>query len=233
MPFAGYTQNRFEAGIGGLLNVHMLNYDNNNTTDSLKNLTKMRLTAQGGFKVNFKINRQFDMQIGLGYNRFSSKFERTGLNFHDSIHPAIGRIEDLSQGASKAALYWYNFDYLSIPLNFMYRIDVRKGAGIYTPYFVFGVQNDILVNHMLKVETRGFTMLGENVHKIKDSRWAPTDYVARINLGGRFEIKLDKLSNIVLQPEIKVAVNPSATAQPKVYQHAAGIWVGLTRKIGI
>lgn len=225
------AQGSFEAGIGGLLNYQFISSTKKNAADSLSAISKSHLSFQAGLRVNFEIKKNWGCQIGFGYARYNSRFERVGWRFHDSIHPALGRIEDLSEAATKTVIYRYNFDYLDIPINFTYKIIVRKGAAYYTPYIIMGFNNEILLNHNLRIDTKGFTIKGENVHKIDDTGWTAAQYNLLMNLGARFEIKLDKKTQVVLQPELKLPLLKSTLSDPTIRYGAAGIWLGIARKI--
>jgi hypothetical protein len=225
------AQGTVEAGIGGLLNYQFISSTKQSTADSLRDLSKAHMSFQAGLRVNFNIKKDWGCQIGIGYARYNSRFERVGLRFHDSIHPALGRIEDLSEAATKTVVYRYNFDYIDIPINFTYRLTVRKGAAYYTPYVIVGFNNEILLNHNLRIDTKGFSINGENIHKIKETGWTATQYNLLMNLGARFEIKLDKKTQVVLQPEFKLPLLKSTESDPTLRYGAAGIWLGIARKI--
>lgn len=225
------AQGSFEVGTGGLLNFQFISSEKNRTADSLRDLSKTHVTFQAGLRANFDIKKNWGCQIGIGYARYNSRFERVGLRFHDSIHPALGRIEDLSEAATKTVIYRYNFDYIDIPINFTYKLIVRKWASYYTPYVILGFNNEILLNHNLRVDTKGFTINGENIHKIDDTEWTAAQYNILMNLGARFEIKLDKNTQMVLQPEFKLPVLKSTLSDPTIRYGAAGLWLGIARKI--
>ncbi len=225
------AQNTVEAGIGGLLNFQFISATQQTIADSLKNISKPHVSLQFGFRANFDFKKNWGCQVGIGYARYNSRFERVGLKFHDSIHPALGRIEDLSEAATKTVVYRYNFDYIDIPINFTYKIDVRKGASLYTPYFLFGINNAILLNHKLRIDTKGFTMNGENIHKIDNSGWTAAKYNLLLNIGARFDIRIDKKTQVVLQPELKLPIMSATTSDPKMRYGAVGMWLGISRKL--
>jgi hypothetical protein len=176
------AQSTIEAGTGGLLNFQFISSEKNGTADSLRDLSKTHVSLQAGLRANFELKKNWGCQIGIGYARYNSRFERVGLRFHDSIHPALGRIEDLSEAATKTVVYRYNFDYIDIPINFTYKLTVRKGAGFYSPYIIVGFNNEILLNHKLRIDTKGFTIKGENIHKIENTGWTAAQYNLLINL---------------------------------------------------
>ncbi len=220
-----------ELGLGPIFNFHFIQSDVQSAEDSLKNLSAFRATLQAGARIQIKAGKNWMIQTGMGYQRNSSRFERTNLQFHDSIHPTIGRIDDLSQAATKSAIYRYNFDYLEIPLNFQYRINVSKGASVYTPYVVLGIQNQILLTHQLRVDLKGFTVQGENIFKVDESGWTAADYKALLNLGARFELNMSKDTWVVIQPEFKLPLLGSTTSDPKVAHGSFATWFGIARKI--
>lgn len=224
------AQQTIEAGLGPLFNYHFIRSDRFEDADSLKSMAAFRATFQGGVRVNLKAGRNWKFQTGIGYARNSSRFERSGLKFHDTIHSEIGRIEDLSQAATKTVIYKYNFDYIEIPLNFMYQIHIQKGSSFYTPFVLVGVQNQLLMKHMLHVDLKGFSAKGEQSFDIEKTGWNSAEYKMQLNLGARFEFKMDKSYSLSVQPEIKIPLMASAEGNPNVHHGAMGIWLGLNRK---
>lgn len=224
------AQQTIEAGVGPLFNYHFIRTDDHTIADSMKDIAAFRATFQGGVRVNLKAGRNWRFQTGIGYARNSSRFERTGLEFHDTIHAEIGRIEDLSQAATKTVIYKYNFDYIEIPLNFMYQIHVQKGSSFYTPYVLIGVQNQLLMKHFMHVDLEGFSAKGEQSFDIEKTGWNGADYKMQLNLGARFEFKVDKSYSVSVQPEIKIPVMATAENNPTVSHGALGLWLGFNRK---
>lgn len=225
-----HAQQTIEAGIGPLFNFHFIRTTPHEIADSMKSISQFRATFQGGVRVNLKAGRNWKFQTGIGYARNSSRFERTGLQFHDTIHAEIGRIEDLSQAATKTVIYKYNFDYVEIPLNFMYQLHVQKGSSFYTPYILLGVQNQLLMKHFMHVDLKGFSAQGKQAFDIEKTGWNGAEYKMQLNLGARFEIKMDKSMSISIQPELKIPVMASAESNPSVSHGAFGLWLGLNRK---
>jgi hypothetical protein len=228
--FVCSAQQTIEAGLGPLFNYHFIRTDPHQLGDSMKNIAALRTTFQGGIRVNLKAGRNWKFQTGIGYARNSSRFERTGLEFHDTIHTEIGRIEDLSQAATKTVIYKYNFDYIEIPLNFMYQIHVQKGTSFYTPYVLIGVQNQLLMKHFMHVDLKGFSAYGEQSFDIDKTGWDGAEYKMQLNLGARFEFKMEKSMAVSVQPEIKIPLMATAGDNPSVNHGALGLWLGINRK---
>jgi hypothetical protein len=190
-------------------------------------MNKMRTTLGFGLRIRIPMKKDWSFQTGLLYCRYGSRFDRENLQFQDTIYPTIGRIEDLSQGASKTVIYKYNFDYFVLPINFMLKIHNKKNKNTLNQYVCFGFENNLLVQHNLKLDLVGFDFNGEDRFTIKQTYWNPAKYLLSIKAGARFEIKIDNNSKFSIQPEIRIPLMNSTLGDPKITVSSFNLWSGL------
>ena len=144
-------------------------------------------------------NRDFKLQFGLQYRRMSFTRVLEDLQFHDTVHPALGRIEDLSQNGQKNAYFYHQYHYVSIPVLLQTFIGPEYGRSKFSAHFISGITVDVLLNDDIKVFLQGYSMKGKDKHNI------PNDYdasVVNVNVvaGGKFRFPIGENMNFNVQP---------------------------------
>jgi hypothetical protein len=217
-----------ELSLAPLFNYTVISSGQSSLQDSLKGMNKGRTTLGFGLRVKVQLKRDWFFQTGILYSRYGARFDRENLQFQDSIYPTIGRVEDLSQGASKNIIYKYNFDYFTIPINFLVKIHHKRNKATLNQYFTFGFENNLLVQHNLKLDLVGFDYNGEDRFTINETYWNPAKYLPALNVGARFEIKLNNQAKFSVQPEFRMPLMKSTIGDPKITVGSLNIWSGLT-----
>jgi len=173
---------------------------NTSIKDSLNGLDKPRQSWSAGCKLLFGLDKYSAIQIGLYYKGLSFTRIKEDLQFHDTVHPEIGRIIDLSQTiAQKDAYFYHKYRYLSIPVVYQKAFTRETFNSKMKFYFTSGFDFDFLIQDNTKVSLPGFSVGGEDRFSISNDYTSSTFNVA-LNLGARFEYRLDEHSNFSVQP---------------------------------
>jgi hypothetical protein len=196
----GLAQVRLEGFINPGLGYRHLTGAEENVKDSLGNMDELRQNWSGGVKLVMSFDKLTALQVGLNYKGLSFTRVRRDLQFHDTVHPEIGRILDLSQTVlSKDAYFHHRYRYLSIPVMYQ-RVLSREMINQKLQFmFVGGLDFDFLLNDKTKVFLPGFSVNGEDRHTINND-YTASPFNMGINIGGRLDYRLDEHSNFSAQP---------------------------------
>jgi hypothetical protein len=196
--------------------------------DSLKDADSPRQNWSGGVKLLVGFNKHTSMQFGINYKGMSFTRIRRDYQFHDTVHPAIGRVLDLSQTViSKDAYFYHKYRYLSVPVIFQTALQKNMTNTKMRFYFAGGLDFDFLIRDDIFVSMPGWSVKGEDRYVI------PNDYQAvkanlALNLGGRFEYKLDEHSTFSVQPAFNYPLLLTAKddyVQFRMYQFGVSVGV--------
>ena len=200
------AQNKFEAFVSpsfSYRNLRTLNGTSSDYKDSLGKMDRGRHNWGGGLKTLLFIDKYTYLQIGVEYKGISFTRVREDLQFHDTVHPEIGRIWDLSQTVlSKDAFFYHKYRYLSVPVIYQKAFSRKKIHPKMQFYFASGLNFDFLFTDETRVTLYGWSVGGESMFKI------PNDYTSStfnltLDLGGRFEYLLNERSSFSVQPAFK------------------------------
>lgn len=179
----------------------------NNTSadfkDSLGSMDRVRHNWGGGLKALIFIDKFTYLQVGVEYKGLSFTRVREDLQFHDTVHPEIGRIWDLSQTVlSKDAYFHHKYRYFSVPVIYQKAFTKRKVHPKMQFYLATGLNFDFLFTDDTRVVLNGWTVSNESLFRI------PNDYTASsfnvgLDLGARFEYLLNERSTFSVQPAFK------------------------------
>jgi len=167
--------------------------------DSLNQMDKVRQNWGGGVAYIHGFNRDFKLHFGLQYRRMSFTRVLEDLQYQDTVHPALGRIEDLSQNGQKNAYFYHKYHYVSVPVLLQTFIGPEYGRSEFSAHLITGVTVDVLLNDDIKVFLQGYSLKGKDKHSI------PNDYkasVLNVNLVGgvKFRFPIGENMNFNVQP---------------------------------
>lgn len=197
--------------------------------DSLKTADQPRQNWGGGVKLLVGIDKYTSLQFGINYKGMSFTRVRKDYQFHDTLHPKIGRIEDLSQTVlSKDAQFFHKYRYISIPVIFQKSFTKTVFNNKMQFYFASGLDFDFLIKDDMAVSLNGWSVKGEDRHVIS-SDYESTKANLALNLGARFEYQLDEYATFSVQPAFNYPILLTAKddfVQFRMYQF--GISVGVS-----
>ncbi len=200
-----FSQNGVDIVISPNITFNKLNHGSeiysNAAFDSIVGLHKTRYSL--GFELSFvhNINRDMLFQAGLRYNNTGFSKVVKDLQFHDSIHPEIGRIEDLSTAASKDATLNYNISYLELPLRLSYRISQESKLFKYGIYLSGGVIMQYRITDFVNINLTGFSIDNETHFKGKKSHIRFNNFNAGPVIGVRGKYRISKDLWVMAKPE--------------------------------
>jgi len=173
-------------------------------SDSIRKTDGAAFKWQFGLDMRFALDKEWSIQTGLSISNLGFKRTREGLQFLDSIHPAIGRVEDLSDNGIKIATYTYEYTYLVVPLFFHYDISPRYKRQLYQHSFYFGPSFQYLIADELDIFTSGFSVAGSFDHKVEDTGYNPSQANIGFALGTRSQIRIESNLFVSLQPKLSL-----------------------------
>lgn len=198
--------------------------------DSMNQMDHARQNWGGGLKIILSLDKFSDIQLGIGYKSLSFTRIRQDLQFHDTVHPEIGRLLDLSQTVlQKDAYFYHRYRYISFPIAYQKAISRGSVNDKARFYFAAGLDFDLLFSDKTKVALRGFSVGGEDRFVISNDYDASAFNVG-LNLGGRFEYRLDGTSNLSVQPAFYYPILTSAKDEMVSFRlFQASVAVGVNR----
>lgn len=168
--------------------------------DSLKYTDHTRENWGGGLKLLLGFDKFSALQIGLHYKGLSFTRIKEDLQFQDTVHPEIGRIIDLSQTVlSKDAYFYHKYRYISIPVIYQKAFIKEQFNSKMQFYFASGLDFDFLISDKTKVALPGFSVKGEDRFTISND-YVSSSFNLGLNLGARFEYRLDEHFDFSAQP---------------------------------
>ncbi len=196
--------------------------------DSLKGIDGPRQNWSGGVKLIVGLNKYSAIQIGVNFKGVSFTRTQTDYQFHDTVHPKIGRIEDLSQTVlSKNAYFYHKYRYISVPVIYQKAFTKQVFNNKMQFYFAGGLDFDFLLRDDMAVSLNGWSVDG-NDRFIISSDYESVKANLALNLGARFEYKLDEHSIFSVQPAFNYPLLVTAkddNVQFRMYQFGMSIGV--------
>lgn len=182
----------------------LLNSSNSYLKDSLDGADKVRSSVGYGIGATFNIGDQWAITTGFRYNDYGFTRVWYDLQFHDVVHPDIGRIEDLSQAAQKDAFFFNKYRYLDVPIRFNYQISRKSQQQEYRIYLHGGLINQIFLQDEYKVFLKGFSVGGERTYRDIPTGNIMRTYNLAATAGARFILRITPSVWITAQPELSV-----------------------------
>lgn len=233
LGFTGKAQKYIKPYLGANFSQRTMNSVNSDRGDSLNSADKMKLFPAAGIQFLFEYKPGKEFYIGLGYNEVGFVRERFDYKFSDTVHPDLGKILDLSQGAQKNGFFTYHFRYIEIPIGFNFQITPRQDMHFYTGWVNFGVSPQILLKQQMNIFLEGFTMKGENRFKFDNTGYDAMKINLALQAGGRLDIAIDKKNWVTFDALLKVHVLKTAESVNesfKIWNFAANL--GIRHQIG-
>ena len=158
--------------------------------DSLDKSDRMKAFPTAGIQFLFEKKPGREFYFGIDY--CDNGFSRTRLNYQflDTVHPDLGQIFDLSQGAQKNAVFTYHFKYLEIPVGCNFQFTPRHKMNQYTGWFNISLIPQFLIKHNLGIFLEGFSIDGINKFTNKTSAYTAAKTNCVLQSGSRFDINL-------------------------------------------
>lgn len=168
-------------------------------------------------------------EVGLRYNNTGFTKNLTDLQFHDSIHPDIDRIQDLSVAASKDASLKYNVHYFEIPARINYRLSPNSKAYKYNVYLTGGVTFQYRFTDYVNIDLTGFTVDGQSNFKKEKSYLNFNNFNAGPNIGIRAQYRLAKNVWLSAKPEFFLPIGAAIKQdiQYHLYQFSGNVGLSL------
>lgn len=169
--------------------------------DSLNKMDMTRKNWSFGLNYIHAVNRNINLQLGLEYHRMSFTRVLEDLQFHDTVHPQVGRIEDLSQTGQKDAFFYHKYHYLSVPFVVQTFLAPKYGRKKASVHLITGISFDLLIQDKIDVFLKGYTVKGESRHTIQNDYTAAQLNINTI-IGGRFVFFLEEKLAFTVQPHL-------------------------------
>ena len=199
--------------------------------DSIKKGDTWRKSISAGIGYNLILSKKTRLIIGLQYQNFGFKRVKENLKFRDTIHPEIGRINDLSQTGSNYVDFNYRYHYLAIPalLNYQFHANKTKTTTI---NWLIGGSIAGLLKHDVRAVLRGFSAYGEKVFILKNSN----EQAALLNVNLQTGLRLENLiyaknTWIFVQPMLYVPILTANYGKERHHLFSIGVEIGLAFKI--
>jgi len=196
--------------------------------DSFRKLDGSSLNWNFGLDLRLSLNKEWSIVTGVNVVNKGFKRTREGLQFLDSIHIEVGRIEDLSDNGTKIATYTFRYTYLEIPVYFHYDISPKYKRQIYQHSFLFGPSFQYLLDESLDIFLSGFSVGGEFNHKVENTGYSPSNFNIGFALGTRSQIRVEQNLFVSFQPTLNFQVlNTGSDDLIKFNLFQAGLAVGI------
>lgn len=182
--------------------------------DSTEFDDQQRLMLSFGFNIGVDLSKDVRLITGFGLSQKGYTGVKRDMQFLDSLHPSIGRIEDLSETIlSKDAFFRHTFRYLQVPLLIDYNIGSKYKRGSNRIGVIFGLSGEVLLNHQTDIFLKGFSVAGDNEHRLLPSDFQVRDYNVNVHFGSKIGIMLQENIWFQVQPMIQFPFLTSANFQ--------------------
>jgi hypothetical protein len=201
-------------------------------SDSLSAMTTADVRWNYGFSTIFSMNQSWKFQTGLSLQNYGFERTRSGLEFHDTIHPQVGWIKDLSDNGTKVATYDYRFRTLSVPMLFHYDLSTSYKRAIYQYSLYFGTSFNYVLQEEIDIFLTGFSVNGESDHIVDGTGYAPSKINTNLEFGGRAQIRIDSDFYFSIQPGLRLNLIKSGSDESiKFNLMQLGVRFGINYKL--
>lgn len=178
--------------------------DPGNAFDSIRNMSRGDLRWNVGASTFLPIDRDWDMEIGIQWSHYGFTRVWNDLQYLDSIHPRIGRVEDLSDNGIKVATYDFRMNYLSVPVLFHYDFTGGRRNRQYGGSLFIGPEFHFLMKESQQIHLSGFSVKGEFEHELDATDYDLLGFNASLALGGRYIVRVEKSLFASFQPRFSL-----------------------------
>lgn len=225
---ASFAQTKFGVFLEPSLQVSSLGYFDSQDHDSIQDIFHNDNSLNFGIAIKNNINRYNSLHFKLGFHQFGYQIIREDLQLFDEIHPAIGRINDLSQGATKMAYLHHRSQFLGF--QFEYQRDITpktKNIGVELNLGL-GLGYYYLFNQDIKLVTEAFAIDNSFTHIIKEDLYFEAN-PHLVSASILFETVYHPKENWDLFAQInsEFPFMTLTTGQAKVYTFTPSLQVGL------
>ena len=211
----------------------LISYKNNVSTqfkDSIKKADGWRTSIGAGLGYNLITSKKTRLYFGIQYQNFGFTRTKKNLKFRDTIHPEIGRVNDLSQTGEIYVNFNYRYHYLAIPFLYSYQFYANKGKSTSIHWLVGGSISGLL-KHDIRAVLRGFSAYGEKIFILKNEAEQAALLNANIHLGLRLENLVYKNTWIFIQPMVYAPILNANYGKERHRLYSIGAEVGIAFKI--
>ncbi len=216
--------------------------------DSFKKSDVSSSFVNFGIALNFrKTDRKF-FSVGLSYLSTGFTRKKEGSMFNYLPHPELSVYANLSEGPTQILNYDFSYNYLSLNLNYLGRID---GAGLMIKntkwWYTLGIAPSLLLSHKMIIRTQGFTLMeGNNIEKFDyvvdyqtNGKYSnnqgnynivkvtPPSVNVFITAGTRFDYTLSETMHLLIQPKVNFPILPTASGVQTAWCPQASVDIGI------
>ncbi len=201
--------------------------------DSLDKSDRMKAFPVAGIQFLFEKEPGREFYFGIHY--LDNGFSRSRYDYHflDTVHPELGQIFDLSQGAQKNAFFTYHFKYLEIPVGCNFQITPRHKMHQFTGWFNIAFMSQFLIKQNLGIFLEGFSINGQNTFTINNTNYTAAKANCALQTGSRFDINIKGKFWTTIETVMRINLLPTAKNSTESLRlwNASAI-VGLRYEIG-
>lgn len=202
----------------------------NQFKDSIKKADGWRTSIGGGIGYNMITSKKTRLYFGLQYQNMGFTRTKKNLKFRDTIHPEIGRVNDLSQTGEIYVDFNYRYHYFALPFLYDAQFYANKEKST-TLHWLAGGSIAGLFKHDIRAVLRGFSAFGEKVFILKNEDEQAALINANIHLGLRLENIVYKNTWIFAQPMVYIPILNANYGKERHHLYSLGVEVGIAFKI--
>ena len=225
-----YIGAHFNAGLAGAFVKATAPYNSLNQAqhdDSLKEGSNTIFAPAFGIHLSKRLKRYDEIYIGLRYQVYGWGSKRFNLQFNDSIHRDIGKIQALQTPGD--VQYRYRFYNISIPIYYMKSLRFNEmPMGMSLALYGGGAIN-LLLSQKATAETIGFTAFGKQNFDL------PTDIYdmlpVNLSLQGGLRMRQDLGDDIFFtaMPGFGLIPIPSRNESQRQFQYRLQVNLGISK----
>jgi hypothetical protein len=172
--------------------------------DSTSNKETWQLNFSPQIGIIYQINRDFDLQCGLGYIVLGHQRQLNNLKFQDYTYPGVGstsgQIVERTNVERNIKLN-YRYNYLQVPLLINYHVNARSVGHKVKVSISGGVGFNILLKHDVNaVLNDGFKIDDKTSFSIDSTGFKANAISANLMLGTRLDYDYKKQIKLICQP---------------------------------
>jgi hypothetical protein len=172
--------------------------------DSTSNKETWQLNFSPQIGIIYQINRDFDLQCGLGYIVLGHQRQLNNLKFQDYTYPGVGstsgQIVERTNVERNIKLN-YRYQYLQVPLLINYHVNARSVGHKVKVSISGGVGFNILLKHDVNaVLNDGFKIDDKTSFSIDSTGFKANAISANLMLGTRLDYDYKKQIKLICQP---------------------------------
>jgi len=173
--------------------------------DSTSNKETWRLNFSPQIGIIYKLNRDFDLQFGLGYLVLGHQRQLNNLKYKDYTFPGVGStaggqiIENTN--VERDIKLNYRYHYLQVPLLFNYHLNSKSIGQKFKVSLSGGVGLNIVIKHDINaVLNSGFKIEDKSSFSIDSTGFKANTFATNIMLGTRIDYDFKRQYKLTCQP---------------------------------